>query len=163
VGRLLVAGIGNVWLADDGFGVEVVQRLKADPIPEGVDLADFGIRGVHLAFELTDGRYDGAILVDAVSRGGTPGTVYVIEPDPDQASPGLDAHSLAPEAVLAWVRQIGGRCPRVLIVGCEAESIEEGLGLTPTVSAAVDEAVRVVHSLIHQFTHSPIAGTESCA
>ena len=79
--RVLVAGIGNVFLGDDGFGVEVARRLRGQALGDGVDVADFGIRGVHLAYELADGRYDAAVLVDAVSRGGAPGTFYAIEPD----------------------------------------------------------------------------------
>ena len=79
---MLVAGIGNIFLGDDGFGVEVAQRLADRPMPEGVQVADFGIRGVHLAYELLDG-YDALVLVDAVPMGEPPGTVAVIEPELD--------------------------------------------------------------------------------
>src|SRR5689334_9023337 len=111
-----------MFLGDDGFGVEVARRLAGQPVPAHVDVADFGIRGVHLAYELADGPYGAVILVDAVARGGTPGTLYAFEPDLDAsaANPDVaDAHGLTPAAVLAWVRRIGGRCGRVVIVGCE--------------------------------------------
>ncbi|HLY21790.1 MAG TPA: hydrogenase maturation protease, partial [bacterium] len=120
--RVLVAGIGNIFLGDDGFGVEVVRRLREEPLPDGVDAADFGVRGVHLAYELAEGRYGSVILIDAVARGGPPGTLYLIEPDladlPDHTDL-ADAHSLTPAAVLAWLQRIGGSRPRIAIVGCE--------------------------------------------
>jgi hydrogenase maturation protease len=149
--RILVAGIGNIFLGDDGFGVEVAQRLSLEPLAGGVKVVDFGIRGVHLAYELADGDYDGVILVDAVPRGGAPGTLYAIEPDlgaletePDEA----DAHSLTPAAVLAWLRRIGGRCGRIVIVGCEPASIDESMGLSEPVAASVDAAMQMVRELV---------------
>ena len=149
--RVLVAGIGNIFLGDDGFGVEVVKRLREAAPAAGVDVVDFGIRGVHLAYELADGRYDAAILVDAVPRGGAPGTLYVLEPDavsadvhPDVA----DAHNLTPAAVLAWLERIGGTSTKLTIVGCEPGSIEEFMDMSPAVTAAVDDAVRTVRDLI---------------
>jgi hydrogenase maturation protease len=148
--RILVAGIGNIFLGDDGFGVEVVHRLQQEQFGDGVDVADFGIRGVHLAFELADGRYDAAILVDAVSRGGPAGTLYTIEADPgeNEEPPDADAHTLDPDAVLRWVRRVGGRPARVFIVGCEPMSIEESMGLSGPVAASVDGAVRMVRDLV---------------
>jgi len=147
-GRVLVAGIGNIFLGDDGFGVEVARQLTGERFPAGVRVADFGIRGLHLAYELLDG-YDTAILVDAAPRGGTPGTVYVIEPDPAPPTDApLDAHGLNPEAVLAAVQALGGSVGRVLVVGCEPETTEEGIGLSEPVSLAVNEAVRVVRELV---------------
>jgi hydrogenase maturation protease len=159
-GRVLVAGIGNVFLGDDGFGVEVVRRLAVEGLGGSVDVADFGIRGVHLAYELASGAYENAILVDAMPRGGAPGTLYAIEPDLDGSRPvpvGPDAHSLTPDAVLAWVRHVGGRCNRIVVVGCEPESVAEGMTLSPPVAAAVDGAAAMVRDLVAEMT-----GARSC-
>jgi hydrogenase maturation protease len=151
---ILVAGIGNIFLGDDGFGVEVIRRLSGQPLGDGVDVADFGIRGVHLAYELADGRYDAAILVDAVSRGDAPGTLYMIEPDvAGRAEPSdADAHSLTPDAVLAWVHQVGGHLDRVVVVGCEPATVEESMELSEPVSAAVDGAVDMIRMLVAELT-----------
>ena len=153
--RVLVAGVGNVFLGDDGFGVEVARRLVGETFPEGVQVADFGIRGVHLAYELLDG-YDLLILVDAAPRGEAPGTVFVLEPDfrgADGVARGdsgflLDAHSLDPEVVLGILADLGGTVGRVVIVGCEPAEVVERMGLSAPVSHAVDEAARVVRELI---------------
>jgi hydrogenase maturation protease len=151
--RILVAGIGNVFLGDDGFGVEVARRLRDEPLGDGVDVADFGVRGVHLAYELAGGEYDAAILVDAVPRGGAPGTLYALEPDADDrpAAP-TDAHNLTPEAVLAWVRRVGGRCGRVVIVGCEPGSLDEAMELSEPVAASIDGAMQMVRRLVVELT-----------
>lgn len=161
MGRVLVAGIGNIFLGDDGFGVAVVRRLAAQPIGAAVDVVDFGIRGVHLAYQAGDGRYDTLILVDAVARGGTPGTLYAIEPAPDDRPldvAGVDAHTLTPDAVLAWMRRTGTTPARVVVVGCEPESIVESMALSPAVCAAVDRAVVLVRELVGERE-----GLESCA
>jgi hydrogenase maturation protease len=150
-GRTLVAGIGNVFFGDDGFGVEVAVRLSSAALPEGVRVLDAGIRGRDLAYELFDGGYDTAILVDAVARGGAPGTVYVIEPEVgsiDGAMSVGDGHSVRPEGMLALVRALGGVPTRVLIVGCEPASVEEGIGLSEPVAAAVEDAIGVVRELL---------------
>jgi hydrogenase maturation protease len=145
--RILVAGIGNIFLGDDGFGVEVVKRLRSEPIGDQMDVADFGIRGVHLAFELAEGRYDGVILVDAVQRGGAPGTLYAIEPRNGAELPQqLDAHSLTPSAVLSWLSRVGGGKVRVTVIGCEPEMVEECMELSAPVAGAIDEAVRMVRA-----------------
>ncbi len=150
-GRTLVAGIGNVFLGDDGFGVEVAQRLSRERLPEGVRILDAGIKARHLAFEILDGGYDTAVLVDAVRRGGAPGTVYLIEPAtggeplPQQL---LDGHAMDPGAMLSFVTTLGAGSTRLLVVGCEPESIEEGMGLTPSVKAAVDEAMALVRRMV---------------
>jgi hydrogenase maturation protease len=145
MGTTLVAGIGNVFFSDDGFGVAVAAKLKAGPLPGGVTVIDAGIRARDLAFELVDGGYDAAVLVDTVSRGGSPGTLYVIEPELASDAPAeLDGHSLTPGAVLATVRALGGSSTRVVIVGCEPGSLEEGMGLTPAVDAAIDGAIELV-------------------
>jgi hydrogenase maturation protease len=162
--RVLVAGVGNVFLGDDGFGVEVARRLAGEPMPEGVRVADFGIRGVHLAYELLDG-YQVAILVDAVPRGGEPGTVYVIEPDMAPAGGAddhtlMDAHGMEPEAVLSMLRTLGGGDVKVLIVGCEPAEVEERIGLSELVAGSVDQAVAVVRELVDKVTAGHEAGEE---
>ncbi len=161
--RILVAGIGNVFLGDDGFGVEVVQRLAARPMPDGVQVADFGIRGFDLAYALLDG-YDAVILVDALPRGEAPGTLYVVEPDlnsadgqaPDLAA--IEAHAMDPLRVLNLVKSMGGGVKRMLIVGCEPLSLvpEEGaMGLSQPVDAAVNEAANMVESLVARMLGEP--------
>lgn len=152
---VLIAGIGNVFLADDGFGVQVAQRLVQRELPAGVKVADFGIRGMDLAYELQE-DYDAAILVDAVPRGGTPGTLYVIEPDAIEGGPMLDAHAMDPVRVLALARTLGTLPERVLVLGCEPATIgdlddeELRMGLSAPVAAAVDEAVALAESLLKQ-------------
>ena len=153
---ILIAGIGNIFLGDDAFGVEVVRRLSAHQLPENVRLVDFGIRGYDLAYALLDG-YDVTILVDACPRGDAPGTLYVIEPDlsdlgnaDDPASP-ADAHTMNPLNVLRLATSMGGQLKRVLLVGCEPGTFgpEEGqMGLSGPVEAVVDEAVKMVESLM---------------
>lgn len=147
--RTLVAGVGNIFLGDDGFGVEVVRRLSGETFPDGVSVADYGIRGVHLAYELLEG-YQTTILVDATTRGGTPGTVYVIEPDLETIPAGIvmDAHSLDPATVFGMLKALGGTFEQVLVVGCEPESLEERMGLSEPVERAVDKAVQVVRDLV---------------
>jgi hydrogenase maturation protease len=153
---ILVAGIGNIFQCDDGFGSEVARRLLAGPpLPDGVKVVDYGIRGVHLAYELLDG-YDAAILVDATCQGDEPGTIYVMEPDLDsiESESGLaeagivDAHGLDPASVLTLLRSLGGRVDRILVVGCEPADVEEGMGLSDAVAGAVDEACGVVRDLV---------------
>jgi hydrogenase maturation protease len=150
---ILVAGVGNIFLGDDGFGVEVARRLQSVELPPDVKVADFGIRGVHLAYELLDG-YELVILVDATPRGGTPGDLYVIEPEPDEPDPDevppLDAHGMDPGAVLNLLGVLGGRVDRMLVVGCEPAVADEGMTLSPAVAAAVDPAVALVQDLINE-------------
>ncbi|MFC8920117.1 hydrogenase maturation protease [Streptomyces sp. NPDC057116] len=155
--RTLVAGAGNVFLGDDGFGVEAARALAAQGPPAGVEVADIGIRGVHLAYQLLDG-YDTLVLLDATARGGAPGTLYVIdatEPAARQSAEGvaLDGHRMSPDAVLALLDTLcagtGATPPRrTLVVGCEPATVEEGMGLSPPVAAAVPEAVRLVTGLV---------------
>jgi hydrogenase maturation protease len=156
--RILVAGIGNIFLGDDAFGVEVVGRLAAMSAPPGVEIVDFGIRGLDLTYALLDG-YAGVILVDAIPRGQTPGTLYVIEPEPEDvnavqsADVGMETHSLNPARVLRLVRQMGGRIDRLLLVGCEPsapDADEMSDGLSAAVAAAVDEAVTMVQRLVEE-------------
>ncbi len=148
---MLVAGIGNIFLGDDGFGVEVASRLAREKLPGWVRVEDYGIRGVHLAYELAGGDYDTVVLVDASPRGGAPGTVYLIEPDLTQsAAVQVDAHSMTPDAVFRAAGALGGIAGRVLIVGCEPARTEESMGLSEPVMHAVVEALQMVHKLIEQ-------------
>jgi hydrogenase maturation protease len=155
--RILIAGVGNIFLGDDAFGVEVVQRLAQRPLPEAVRVVDFGIRGLDLAYALLDG-YEAVILVDAAPHGGRPGTLYVLEPETGSSAPGsgeaplIETHNLDPARVLSLVAALGGTLPRLLVVGCEPDmgAAEDDItaGLSPPVRAAVDEAVPLVESLL---------------
>jgi hydrogenase maturation protease len=157
--RILVAGIGNVFFGDDGFGVAVAGRLAAAALPAGVDVVDFGIRGMDLAYALRD--YDVAIFVDAVPRGGAPGSLYLIEPDPQDGEVGPDAHAMDPVKVLALARRLGDPLPRVLVVGCEPGIVPRAgedlvAELSEPVRAALDGAVRMVESLLDDLTTAEI-------
>ncbi|MDQ4130958.1 MAG: hydrogenase maturation protease [Actinomycetota bacterium] len=155
--RILVAGIGNVFMGDDGFGVEVAARLAQRQLPEGVDVVDFGIRGMDLVYALGDG-YDAALLVDASPRGQPPGTIEVIEPEPEaETELAVDAHGMDPVRVLTLARQLGPIPPRTLVIGCEPQAVldpqatEEVVAeLSPPVRAAVDEAAELVESLLEE-------------
>jgi hydrogenase maturation protease len=162
----LVAGIGNIFLTDDGFGVAVANRLSTRTLPCGVRVADFGIRGVHLAYELLDG-YDRLILIDAVPMGEPPGTVALIEPDragatdgPEEA-PVVDAHSMTPDAVLSVLAGLGGSLQQVYVVACQPASLEEGIGLTPGVAAAVEGATDLCCQLLTELSQPAGKGTHS--
>lgn len=152
---ILVAGIGNIFLGDDGFGVEVIRRLANRPLPAGVRVEDFGIRGLDLAYALLDGA-DVTILIDACPRGDRPGTLYVIEPDLtnlDEASgPALiEPHAMNPVNVIRAARGMGGELKRILLLGCEPDTLgppEGQLGLSASVEAAVDGAVDLLHRLV---------------
>jgi hydrogenase maturation protease len=151
--RILVAGIGNVFMADDGFGVALADRLARRAVPPGVDVVDFGIRGMDLAYAMQDG-YDAVVLLDASPRGGAPGTLYVIEPDLDDDDVGVDAHGMDPVKVLALARALGGPLPRTLVVGCEPKTRMRGdeadlvADISEPVRAALDEGVLLVESLL---------------
>lgn len=154
--RILVAGIGNIFLGDDGFGVEVIRRLAARELPEGVKVADFGIRGFDLAFALQDG-YETTILVDAYPHGQTPGTVSLVEPDLNdldaEAQAIVDAHAMNPIHVLRMAKSMNGSLGKILLIGCEPQTFgpEEGqLGLSNSVEAAVNGAVDMVISAVHK-------------
>jgi hydrogenase maturation protease len=159
-GRLLIAGVGNIFLADDGFGVEVASRLASADLPDWAHVVDYGIRGMHLAYDLAGG-YDAAILIDATARGGAPGTIYVIKPDleqPTAAAPDADAelagnpmfnaHGMQPDVVFSMLGMLGAQTRDVLVVGCEPATVDYGMGLSEPVAAAVDEAVTVVLDLV---------------
>ena len=146
--KTLVAGIGNIFNRDDGFGCEVARHLQDRPLPPDVTVVDYGIRGLHLALDLLEGA-DLLVLVDAMATGGAAGTVCVLEPDPEgvEAEP-LDAHRMDPRAVLRMVAELGDEVGRVVVVGCQPADIGEGIGLSPAVAAAVQPAVRVVQDLL---------------
>ncbi|HEY6235396.1 MAG TPA: hydrogenase maturation protease [Candidatus Elarobacter sp.] len=146
---VLVAGVGNVFFGDDGFGPEVARALLGQEPVAGAKVEDFGIRGLHLAYELLNG-YERAIIVDAVPRGDAPGTLYVIEPDAMVLPATPDAHSMDLGNVFAYLRTLGGEPPHLTIVGCEPESIEPGLGLSPAVARSVAGAAALVRRLIDQ-------------
>jgi hydrogenase maturation protease len=151
-GRTLVAGTGNVFLRDDAFGVEVARLLAGRPRPDGVEIADFGVRGVHLVYELLNGC-DLFVLIDASPRGHEPGTVTVLEVDPgDHPATGtaalLDPHSLSPDAIFAMLASMGGRPGRCLVVACEPADVSAGMGLSDPVKAALPHAVRAVEEIL---------------
>lgn len=155
--KILVAGIGNMFLGDDGFGSAVAQRLhEVGRLVHGegteVQIVDYGIRGMDLAFALTSG-IDAAILVDAYARGGTPGTLYKVEPTAGNAPPEIQTHAMDPARVLAFAATIGTPPRHVRLVGCEPATLGEedgdiAVGLSASVAAAIDPAVRMVHELV---------------
>jgi hydrogenase maturation protease len=152
--RILVAGIGNVFLGDDGFGVEVARSLIETSVPEGVVVMDVGIRSLHLAYALLDSP--GLLLViDAVNRGDPPGTLSLIEPFAagtpavSEAEPEIpDAHAMSLDTVLAAVRTLGGRTPPILLLGCEPAFLGERIGLSPTVQNALPKALEMTRAAI---------------
>ena len=157
--RILIAGIGNIFLGDDAFGVEVVRRLSDRPLPDGVTVKDFGIRGIDLAYSLLDG-YEKVILVDTVQRGGAPGSLYVIEPDVDtlvaNATPAVvQTHGMEPSQVLTLVKTMGQAIPCIRLLGCEPATFEPNDGgdlqLSDAVRGAMDEAIDIIESLIKQW------------
>lgn len=148
--RVLVAGVGNVFLRDDGFGSEVARRLTETSMPEGARVCDYGIGGIHLAYDLLEG-YETLVLIDTTSRGGEPGEVYVIDVDHgdlEGTGTAFDGHSMDPAATFATLRTLGGTPPPTMMVACEPADTSDGMGLTEPVEAAVDVAVEVVHELL---------------
>ena len=151
--RVLVAGVGNIFFGDDGFGCEVLRAVQPDASTD-VKIEDFGIAGMHLGYELANG-YEHAIIVDCVQRGGAPGTLYVIEPDVQAAGELADAHRMDLQNVFAFVRALGAASPPIEIVGCEPHCVDEGIGLSAPVSAALDAAVALVRTRIAAALSSP--------
>jgi hydrogenase maturation protease len=148
---MLVAGVGNIFFGDDAFGVEVVRRLRERYRLEGVEVADFGIRGIDLAYAL--GGCEAAIVVDTVRRGGAPGTLYLLEPEVGAERAAFEPHGLTPDRVLRWTAS-ESRTPAFLrVVGCEPATLEpsDDGSLSEPVARAVEEAARMVESLVRQW------------
>jgi hydrogenase maturation protease len=147
--RILVAGIGNIFLGDDGFGSEVVRNTKLPEDDPNVRVLDYGIRGMHLAYDLLE-EWDTLVLVDAIPSRGEPGTLHVFQADHQSSTDttGLDAHCMDPAAVFASLRALGGDPPYTVVVGCEAGGVEEGMGLTEPVAKAVPRAARAVEEIV---------------
>lgn len=143
--RILIAGVGNIFFGDDGFGSEVSRRIPVGELPEDVVNVDYGIRGMHLAYDLLE-QTDSLVLVDAIPDRGEPGhlrSFHVTESDLTAGE--FDPHGMNPLAVLSLLGTIGARLPpRTIVVGCQVQSVEEGIGLSPVVAAAVDDAVELV-------------------
>jgi hydrogenase maturation protease len=155
--RILIAGVGNIFLGDDGFGVEVVRRLAERELPEGVEVVDFGIRGMDLAYALQK-DYEVVVFVDATPRGEEPGTVYLLEPEIEEdGEVSLDTHGMDPVKVIKLSRALGAKPTRTLVVGCEPQVVLGGVDyddmlmeLSEPVRAAVEEAAKLVESLVEE-------------
>lgn len=170
--RVLIAGIGNIFLGDDAFGVEVVKRLLTMGWPESVRVTDFGIRGLDLAYAMLEG-YEAVIMVDASPRGEAPGTLYVIEPDAPAGSPQADdpllqTHSLDPVNVLRLVAAMGGTLPKLLLVACEPTPLSESddygemlMEMSPSARRAVDAAIPMIRSLVAELINEPLRACAS--
>ncbi|MBO0864683.1 MAG: hydrogenase maturation protease [Mycobacterium sp.] len=165
--RILIAGIGNIFLGDDGFGPEVLrhvlQRVGGSGLagPDEVRATDYGIGGMHLAYDLLE-DWTALVLVDAIPNRGSPGTVHVFEADhsPPDCPAGLDAHGMDPATVFASLRALGGAPPRTIVVGCEVADVDEGIGLSDAVQAAVPEAVSAVESAVAMLRGSSQLGAD---
>ncbi|OJZ67330.1 peptidase M52 [Mycobacterium paraffinicum] len=158
--RILVAGIGNIFLGDDGFGSEVIRTAEISRDDPSVRVTDYGISGMHLAYDLLD-DWDTLVLVDAVPSRGSPGTLHVFQADHEASSAtiGFDGHSMDPAAVFASLRALGGNPPYTVVVGCEAGSVEEGIGLTEPVARAVPRAARAVEEIVAALQSRPVAAS----
>jgi hydrogenase maturation protease len=156
-GRTLVAGVGNIFARDDAFGVEVIRLLTDRPPEPGVEIRDFGIRGVHLVYDLLDGC-DLFVLVDAAASGAEAGTVTVLEVEPGKplaggdpdAMPLIDAHGLTPDDIFALLASLGGRPGRSLVVACEPVDTSPGMGLSDPVRAALPHAAAAVEDILRE-------------
>ncbi len=154
--QILVAGVGNAWMQDDGFGGEVARRLEHRDLPSGVTVMEFGSGGLDLAYEIMRG-YHALVLLDVSRQGGEPGTLYVIEPDPDEFGGAIEdgeainPHGMDPKTVLRFVSAVGGFSGKVVVIACEPAEIEDlGIGLSPAVEAAVVRAVDLVAETIEE-------------
>lgn len=160
---VLVAGIGNLFFSDDGFGPEVVRRLVEPgqgPLPERVQVVDYGIRGMHLAYDLLDGC-DALVIVDAIPGGDAPGALTVLEIGPDDLGDGeFDAHGMNPVAVLGTLGSLGGTLPPTYLVGCRPLTVEEGIGLSRPVTAAIPAAMDAVRAVLREHVPS-LASSEN--
>ncbi len=154
--RILIAGVGNIFFGDDGYGCEVIRRMRDEAFPLDVRVEDYGIRGTHLAFELMSG-YEGAVLIDCVPKGGAPGTFYVIEPDLQAAAGTADAHSMDLQTVFAFMRTLEGTPPRVIIIGCEPQSAGEEMGLSAAVEQAVGKTIPLIREVLERYLGGAVA------
>ena len=162
---ILIAGVGNAWLRDDGFGGEVARRLQERELPAGVSVMDAGTGGLDLAYEVMRG-YDGLVILDVSQQGGQPGTLYVMEPDEDEVQGGIEdgevinPHGMDPQTVLRFVKSIGAWPGRVVVIACEPAHVEEmGWGLSDQVTAAVDRAVDLVLETLAEMRSGAPAGS----
>jgi len=149
---VLVAGVGNIFLSDDGFGPEVVRHIAGDsePLPARARLVDYGIRGMHLAYDLLEG-YDALVMIDACQEPGAAGELVILEIGPDDVRGGeFDAHGMDPVAVLSALPDLGGQLPPTYLIGCRPAELSEGIGLTPAVRSAVPAAAAAVRRLVQQ-------------
>ncbi|WP_237572494.1 hydrogenase maturation protease [Mycolicibacterium lacusdiani] len=156
--RILVAGIGNIFLGDDGFGPEVIRHARSRPYGRDfpgttVKVVDYGIRGMHLAYDLLD-DWTALVLIDAVPDRGAPGSLRVFDADHEtiDATLALDAHGMDPAAVFASLRALGGTAPPTFVIGCQVDSVEDGIGLTDVVDAAVPAALDAIDSVLRMVT-----------
>jgi hydrogenase maturation protease len=154
--RILVAGIGNAWLRDDGFGGEVAKRLGEIELPEEAAVFDFGTGGLDLAYEVMRG-YDALILLDVSRQGGEPGTLYVMRADEAEVEAGIEdgqvinPHAMDPQTVLRFVKSVGAWPGKVVVIACEPAEVEEmGFGLSDQVRQAVDGAAALVLDTIEE-------------
>ena len=148
---VLVAGVGNIFLGDDGFGPEVVRHLGAPeqpPLPEPVRLVDYGIRGLHLSYDLLEG-YSALIIVDTMPGHGRPGEIRVVAVDPDDVTAdGADPHGMDPVAALSGLPSLGGALPPTYVVGAQPANLGEGIGLSDPLRAAVPVAGALIRELL---------------
>ena len=162
--QILVAGIGNIFLGDDGFGPEVIRHVPQRLCGPRVRVVDYGIRGMHLAYDLLDGC-EALVLVDALPGRGSPGTLHVLEADHETVSAGvgLDAHAMDPAAVFASLAALGGTPPYTIVIGCEVESVDEGIGLSETVAATIPGAVQALNDVVADLlARTSFARAEPC-
>jgi len=165
--RILVAGVGNSWLRDDGFGGEVARRLSARTMPSGVAVMDAGTGGLDLADEVMRG-YDALVIVDVSQQGGEPGTLYVMEPDEASVDgdiadgEAINPHGMDPKTVLRFVKSIGAWPGRVVVVACEPADVSDlGFGLSEQVQAVLDRAVELVAETVDELRGAAMAATET--
>ncbi len=166
--NILIAGLGNIFQGDDAFGCEVIRQLKPDAFPEGVKVMDFGIRSYDLAYALTNG-YEAVILVDAISRGRAPGSLYLIEPEtnlPGGFEPGaVDAHTMNPVSVIQMAQTLGGVRGKLYLIGCEPAILEnDEMILSGEVQEAIPRAITMIESLAQELLHEkgkPDAGLKA--
>jgi len=153
---ILVAGVGNAWLRDDGFGGEVVRALQERELPDGVEIMDAGTGGLDLAYEVMRG-YDALVILDVSRQGGDPGTLYVMEPAEEEVEGGIEdgqlinPHGMDPQTVLRFVKSIGAWPSRVVVIACEPAEVEQmGWGLSDQVAGAVARAADLVLETVNE-------------